>query len=120
MGMVKPYICHKKNCWSTKFSVLQEAASREEDHFNENLIQRATPHTHKKPSEVIDNNEEVITNAVNQVKTEKDEELNQYKISSQNYIYETINNQKKDSDDESYSVKNHPSEMGGMISLAPH
>jgi len=44
--MLKPYTCHKKNCWTTNFNVLTEAASKEEEHPNEDLDKRATPHSH--------------------------------------------------------------------------
>ena len=76
--MVKPYICHKKNCWSTNFSVLKEAALREEDHFNENLIQRATPHTHKEENKEEDFSEEVINKAIAKIKTEEFNESSDY------------------------------------------
>jgi len=46
--MVKSHVCYKKNCWSTKNTVLGEAENREDDHFKEELDRRIEAHSHKK------------------------------------------------------------------------
>jgi len=58
--MVKPYICNKKNCWETKNTVLVEADRSEEHHFDEDLLERIIPHTHKK-GKVINEDDEIIS-----------------------------------------------------------
>lgn len=110
--MVKPYICHKKNCWSTDFSVLKEAASKEEEHPDENLMQRATPHTHKEENK--DSNEEAINKAITEVKTEVTNEVNNYQENNIVSFYGLEDNQDKkiDLDKNSFTIKKNTANMG--------
>jgi len=112
--MVKPYICHKKNCWSTDFSVLKEAASREEEHFNEDLIKRATPHTHKEENKEEDFSEEVINKAIAEVKTQVNNEASKYQENKLVSFYGLEDNQDKkiDLDKNSFTIKKNTANMG--------
>ena len=109
--MVKPYICHKKNCWSTDFSVLKEAALREEEHFNENLMQRATQHSHKEENK--DSNEEVINKAITQIKTEEFNESSDYQEKNIISDYGIDDQDKKlGSKEKSFTIAKNTANMG--------
>ena len=76
--MIKPYICYKKNCWTTDFSVLAEAASKEEEHGKEDLDKRSIPHTHKEDSNKEDKEKEEIKKSIQSISTSYDENLKVY------------------------------------------
>ena len=109
--MVKKDICYGKNCWSTDFSVLKKAASKEEKHFNENLMQRATQHSHKEENK--DSNEEVINKAIAQIKTEEFNESSDYQEKDVISDYGVYDQDKKlDSKDNSFTIAKNTANMG--------
>ena len=112
--MVKKNICYGKNCWSTKFSVLREAVSKEEEHFNENLMRRATPHTHKEENKEDDFSEEVINKAITEVKTEVNNEVNNYQENNLVSFYGLEDNQDKkiDLNKNLFAIKKNTANMG--------
>jgi len=69
--MVKDFVCYKKNCWSTKHSVIDKAEKTEDEHAGEDLNKRITPHSHGKQNEKIEkskiNRKDGITRRLNEI-----------------------------------------------------
>ena len=101
----------EKKCWSTNFSVLKEATLREEEHFNENLIQKATPHSHKEENK--DSSEEAINKAIAKIKTEEINESSDYQGNNLVSFYGLENKDKKiNVDKNSFTIKKNTANMG--------